>query len=442
MLRILLKNGRVLDPANSIDGLFDVVIMNGRIASLQEAGKSFDGEGGAPAKEAKDWEVIDCKGLLILPGLVDIHTHLREPGEEYKETIKTGTEAAAAGGVTTILCMANTTPVNDNASVTRLITDKAKADGIVNVRPIGAVTMGLKGCDLTEFAELKEAGCVALSDDGIPIASAALMRRALEYARLTGMPVISHAEDTAIVDNGVMNEGVTSTKLGLRGIPNAAEDIMVARDVALAELTGGRLHIAHVSTEGAVDIIRSAKARGVKVTAEVAPHHLLLTDAAVCGYNTDAKMNPPLRTQADIDALIAGLTDGTIDAIATDHAPHSSIEKDVEFDSAANGVVGLETSLALMLGLVNDKALSLETVVGAMTINPSKLMGLNTGTLGIGREADITLIDLKGQWTVAPEDFHSKGRNTPFKGMELKGRVVRTLVSGKTVFELNKGEAK
>ncbi len=433
MKRLLLENARVLDPVGGIDGLFDLVVMGGRVASVKPSGKSP----GAEKPEGEGWQVIDCTDKLVIPGLVDIHTHLREPGEEYKETVKSGTEAAAAGGVTTVCCMANTTPVNDNAQVTRYILSKATEEGVVNVRPIGAVTVGLKGKALTEFSDLKDAGCVALSDDGIPIMDGAMMRRALEYSKAVRLPVITHAEDCEVAGGGVMNEGATSTRLGLFGMPNSAEDVMVARDVSLAELTGAHLHVAHVSTRGAVELIRAGKARGVNVTAEVAPHHLFLTDEAVLGYDTDAKMNPPLRTQEDVDGLLVGLKDGTIDCVATDHAPHSSIEKDVEFDHAANGVVGLETSLSLMLSLVDKGVFSLTDVVRLMSVNPAKIMGINAGSIKVGATADIAVVDLERAWTVNPDEFRSKGRNTPFKGVDLKGRVVKTLVAGEVVFELD-----
>ena len=442
MKRLLLTGGRVLDPATSIDGVYDIFVIGGRIASIKPSEKE------PPVGEG--WEIIDCRGLLVIPGLVDLHTHLREPGEEYKETIKTGTEAAAAGGVTSVLCMANTKPVNDNATVARYIRKKAEEEGVVNVFPVGAITIGLKGERLTEMADLKEAGCVAVSDDGKSVANGSLMRRALEYSRVFGLTVISHAEDAAIAGDGVMNEGAISTRLGLKGIPNGAEEAMVARDIFLSELTGGKLHIAHVSAEGAVSLIRAAKKRGVNVTAEATPHHLMLTDEAVIGlgglgglggfgefnggYDTDFKMNPPLRAKKDVEALREGLSDGTIDCVSTDHAPHSSIEKDVEFDHASFGVVGLETSLAIMLALADEGVLTLDSVVRLMALNPAKIMGLDKGTLKVGSSADIAIVDLGKKWTVDPAKFKSKGRNTPFKGMELKGKVVKTIVNGEVVY--------
>src|SRR3989304_2403344 len=388
MKRLALTGGRGLDPATSIDGAYDVFVVGGRIASIKPSEKE------PPVGEG--WEIIDCRGLLVIPGLVDLHTHLREPGEEYKETIKTGTEAAAAGGFTIVLCMANTKPVNDNATVARYIRKKAEEEGVVNVFPVGAVTIGLKGERLTEMADLKEAGCVAVSDDGKSVANASLMRRALEYSRVFGLTVISHAEDAAIAGDGVMNEGAISTRLGLKGIPNGAEEAMVARDIFLSELTGGKLHIAHVSAEGAVSIIRAAK--------------------------------------KSVDALREGLSDGTIDCVSTDHAPHSSIEKDVEFDHASFGVVGLETSLAIMLALADEGVLTLDAVLRLMALNPAKIMGLDKGTLKVGSSADIAIVDLEKKWTVDPAKFKSKGRNTPFKGMELKGKVVKTIVNGEVVY--------
>lgn len=432
MKRLVIKNGRVIDQATNMDGLYDVVVMGGRIASIKPAG-----EKGVESLEG--WDVIDATGKLVLPGFVDLHVHLREPGFEYKETIKTGTASASAGGFTTVLCMANTSPVNDNASVTRYILKKAVDEGVVRVRPVGAVTKGLKGESLSDMAELVEAGCVAFSDDGRGMADGALMLSALEYSRIFDVPVITHAEDPLLASNGVMHEGVVSTRLGLKGIPAAAEDSMVARDVMLAQGSGARLHVAHVSTRGAVAIIRDAKSRGVRVTAEATPHHLTLDHTSVEGYDTNFKMNPPLREPEDIAALIEGLKDGTIDAIATDHAPHSVNEKDVEFDQAANGIVGLETALSLALGLVEQGALDFTTAIRAMTLNPARIARLDsggTGTLRIGSPADITIVDAKREWTVEPAKLMSKSKNTPFAGRTLKGRAVYTLVDGNVVYRL------
>ncbi|MEE9543257.1 MAG: dihydroorotase [Thermodesulfobacteriota bacterium] len=430
MKRVAIIGGRLIDPAAKLDGLFDIILMGGRIASIKPRNEKEAGETGK-----EDWEIIDATGMIVVPGLVDIHTHLREPGEEYKETIETGTRAASAGGFTTILSMANTEPVNDSASVTRLILRKAKEAGLANVFPVGSVSVGLKGESLSEFGELYEAGCVAVSDDGMPVKDGLLMRRALEYANVFSLPVISHAEDPVINAGGVMNEGETSTRLGLRGIPNASEDSMVARDIYLSELTGARLHIAHVSTKGAVELIRSAKKRGVMVTAEAAPHHLVLDDSSVEGYDTDAKMSPPLRSTDDVKALIKGLKDGTIDAVATDHAPHSTIEKDIEFDAAANGIVGLETALGLVLELVNGGRIDLIDALERMTSGPARVMGLDKGSLKVGGSADIAIIDLNSEWTVDPAKFMSRSKNTPFKGRALKGQVMKTILEGKVVFE-------
>lgn len=427
---MVIKGGHVLDPSSGIDGVYNIYVMGGRIASVKPAGSDDT----ALAVSAPDLEVVDASGLLVTPGFVDIHTHLREPGHEYKETIASGAEAAAAGGFTTILCMANTSPVNDNQSVTRYILKKAEG-AAVNVHPVGALSVGLKGELITEMAELKEAGCVAISDDGMPVANGALMRRALEYSGAFGLPVITHAEERALAGDGVMNEGAVSTRLGLPGMPNAAEDVMVARDIMLAELTGARLHIAHVSTRSAVGLVRAAKAKGLRVTAEAAPHHLALTEERVAGYDTDARMNPPLRTAEDVEALISGVADSTIDSIATDHAPHAVIEKDVEFDAAAPGVVGLETAFAVVHGLVLAGKLELKRMVDAMTVSPARAMALDKGTLKVGAAADITLIDLKKKWTVDPQTFRSKSRNTPFAGMEFTGAIVKTIVGGKVVYE-------
>ncbi|TAN63267.1 dihydroorotase [bacterium] len=433
-MRLVIKGGRVIDLAGSIDGLYNIYIMGGRIASVKAVDKDISA---TELVAGEGLEVIDATGLLVTPGLIDAHTHLREPGYEYKETIAGGAVSAAVGGFTTIMCMANTKPVNDNESVTRFMLKKAES-AVVNVLPIGAVTVGLKGERLTEMAELKEAGCAAFSDDGMPVASSSVMRRALEYANALGMVVITHAEDTKLAGAGVMNEGEVSTKLGLKGIPSTAEDIAVARDILLAELTRARLHVAHVSTRGAVEIIRNAKKRGVKVTCEATPHHLTLTHLAVEGYGTNAKMNPPLRSEDDVSALIEGLADGTIDCIATDHAPQSVIEKDVEFDRAANGVVGLETAFSLVYALVEKGLITLQAAIAAMTINVARTFNLDKGSLKVGSSADIAIFDLKALWIVEPSLLKSKSKNTPFGGMNLKGRVEKTIVNGKVVYDANK----
>jgi len=430
MNRLVIKGGRLIDPAANIDGIYNIYVMGGRVASVKKAeSDTSEITHGSPGLD-----IVDAEGMVVMPGLIDLHTHLREPGYEYKEDIATGTAAAAAGGFTTILCMANTDPVNDNGSVTRYILKKAEAGSGVSVRPVGALSIGLKGERLTEFSELKEAGCVALSDDGVPVVNAALMRRALEYSKSFGLAVITHAEDPLLA-SGVMNEGAVSTKLGLKGIPNAAEDSMVARDISLAELTGGRLHVAHVSTAGAVELIRAAKKRGVNVTAETTPHHLALTDSAVEGYDTNAKMNPPLRSAEDSAALIEGIKDGTIDSIATDHAPHSTIEKDVEFDRASNGIIGLETAFSVVYGLVKAGKLTLQDSVRAMTTNPAKAMKLDRGTLRVGSAADVTIVDIGRSWTPSAEGLKSKSKNSPWLGVTLDAVVVRTIVGGRTIYQ-------
>lgn len=434
MNRLLIKGGRVIDPASKIDGLFDVYVFGGKIAAVRPVSLSQNSELRTP--NSHELAVIDAAGLVVCPGFIDMHAHLREPGYEYKETIKTGTIAAAAGGFTSVACMANTNPVNDDASVTRYILKRAQEEGAINVFPIGAITKGLKGETLSEMGELKDAGCVALSDDGRPVMNSGIMRLAMEYAKQFNLLIISHCEDAMLAPDGVMNEGFVSTKLGLRGIPNAKEDIMVARDIALAELTCSGLHIAHISTRGAVELVRSAKKRGVKVTAEATPHHFTLTDEAVIGYNTNAKMNPPLRTKADIDAIKEGLKDGTIDAIATDHAPQALDEKDVEFDRAANGIVGLETALPLSLRLVSDNVLTFPELIEKLSLNPAKLLGLDgKGSLKVGANADIAIFDLNREWVVDAKELQSKSKNTPFDEWKMKGRAVKTIVAGKLVYD-------
>jgi dihydroorotase len=421
----IIRGGTVVDPANRLNGFYDIVIHDGVVAAI-------DGAGTRDA--AGDAECIDATGCLVVPGLIDIHVHLREPGYEYKETVETGTRAAVAGGFTAVACMANTNPVNDSAAVTDYIRERATAAGLARVFPIGAVSKGLQGEELAEIGEMHRAGIVAVSDDGMPIMNGGLMRRALEYTAMFGLPVIVHEEERTIAADGVMNEGSLSLRLGLKGVPAAAEEAMVARDIALLERTGGRLHIAHISTAGSVQLVRAAKERGLPVTAEVTPHHFTLTEAAVDGYNTNAKMNPPLRTQSDIDAVRQGLADGTIDVIASDHAPHHRDEKDVEFDQAANGIVGLETTLPLALRLVEEARIPLETIVAALTMNPARVLNLPHGTLGVGAAADVTVIDAQRCWTVEATRLRSKSRNTPFDGLQMQGQAILAMVGGRIVY--------
>jgi dihydroorotase len=422
---LLIRGGRVIDPAGSVDAVQDVLIEQGKIARL--GGRLTPPEGAT---------VIDAAGKWVCPGFIDMHVHLREPGHEYKETVASGTRAAAAGGFTAVCCMANTQPVNDNRAVTDYIRARAESDGIVRVYPIGAVTRGLDGKELAELAELAEAGCVAFSDDGKCVMNAELYRRAMEYTLPFGAPVISHAEDHTLARGGAMNEGVVSTELGLPGIPAAAEDVMVARDIVLAELTGAHVHIAHLSTAGAARLVRDAKARGVRITAEVTPHHLLLTEEAVRSWDGNMKMAPPLRTKRDVEALVEALADGTIDCVATDHAPHALSEKEGEFDQAANGIVGLETAVALLVDrLVRPGLLPVATLVSRLSRDPARLLRLPGGGLGVGAPADLTLIDPDAMVTVDPAAFKSRSRNTPFAGWTATGRPWKTVVGGKVVWE-------
>ena len=425
---MLIKGGRVIDPETGLDGLLDILIENGKIVSI-----------GTPQSSIINHQssIINASGKIVTPGLIDMHVHLREPGHEYKETIETGCLSAAHGGFTTICCMPNTDPVNDNQSVTDYILKKARMAGTVRVYPVGAISRGLLGKGLADYGELKAAGVVAVSDDGNPVMNAQLMRRALEYGKGFNLLVIAHCEDRNLTAGGVMNEGITSTRLGLPGIPNAEETVMVARDIALCELTDARLHIAHVSTEGSVRLISEAKARGLLVTAETTPHYFSLTEEAVTGYDTNAKVHPPLRTDRDRDAIRQALADGTIDVIASDHAPHSSIEKDLEFDQAANGMIGLETSLPLSLQLVEAGLISLNDLIARMSINPARILNLAHIGLKPGNPADLTIIDVEKKLTVDPDTFRSKSRNTPFTGRELKGKAVLTMVGGKIVFDEN-----
>lgn len=421
-MSVFISNGRVIDPGRIV-GPADVLIEHGKIAAV---GPGLTVPPGAA--------VIDAAGKWVLPGFVDLHVHFREPGFEYKETIATGVAAAVAGGFTSVCCMPNTQPVNDNQSITEFILEKAAAAGLANVFPIGAITKGSEGKELAEFGDLKQAGCVAVSDDGKPVMNGMVMRRALEYARTFDLPVVDHCECAHLSEGGCMHEGRVATEMGLHGIPSASEDVMVARNVALAELTGGRLHLAHLSTAGSVRMVRDAKARGIRVTAEACPHHFLLTEDAVREFNTNAKMNPPLRSRTDVEAIKAGLKDGTIDVIATDHAPHAAFEKEREFENAPFGIVGLETAWGLAMVLVEEGVLTVEQVAAALTVQPARAFGLAKGTLAIGADADVTIVDPEARWIVDPAQFKSKGRNTPFAGWKLKGRVWSTLVGGRVVY--------
>jgi dihydroorotase len=412
-----LKNGRIIDPLQQHDEVSDLWIKDGVIVD----GRSLD---------ASSVDIYDLQGCWVVPGLIDMHVHLREPGEEYKETIESGCRAAAAGGFTAVACMPNTKPVNDNSSVTAYILEKA-ASCAARVYPVGAISQGSDGEKLAEYGEMKAAGAVALTDDGRPVVDSRLMRRAMEYASSHNMLIMSHAEELSLSRGGCMHEGAVSTRLGLRGIPAAAESIMVFREIALAELTGARVHISHVSTEQSLALIAAAKARGVKVTAETAPHYFTLTEQAVMGYKTHAKMNPPLRTEEDRQAILAALKDGTIDAIATDHAPHSVLQKEVEFNLAANGITGLETSLSLSLALVRDGTIDPTRLVQLMSCSPARILGVAGGSLRVGEIADVTVIDSERKFTFSAEKGFSKGKNTPFDGWNLQGKAIMTLVAGK-----------
>jgi dihydroorotase len=426
MSRLLLKGGRVVDPEQRLDAARDVLIEDGVVARV------------GTKLSARGAEVVSVKGRIVCPGFIDLHVHLREPGREDKETIATGTRAAAAGGFTAVCAMPNTDPVNDNSGITRFIVDRARREASVRVYPIGAITRGSRGEELAEYGDLKEAGCVAVSDDGRPVASARVMRRALEYARAFDLPVIDHCEEPALSERAVMNEGPVATLLGLRGAPAAAEAIVVERDVQLAELTAGRLHVAHLSTTASAAAVRRAKARGVRVTAEATPHHLLLTDQVVkdSDYDASTKMNPPLRSEADRQAVVDALRDGTIDAIATDHAPHTVDDKKVEYEQAAFGIVGLETAVSLCLDrLVGPGLLSLPQLVARLSPGPARALGLPGGTLAPGSPADVTILDLDRRRKVDPARFESKGRNTPFAGWTLKGAAVMTIVAGRVVWQ-------
>ncbi|WP_300461000.1 dihydroorotase [Desulfobacula sp.] len=419
-----IKGARVVDPGN-IDGKKDIIINDHLIDAV------VDPEN---VRTAADMETIDARGMIVVPGLIDIHVHLREPGHEYKETIETGLLAAARGGFTAVCAMPNTLPVNDNRQVTQFILQRAKELGLSKVYPAGAITQGSMGQALAEIYDMKQAGIVAVTDDGKPVENSNLMRRALEYCKGLEMPIFVHAEDVSMADGGSMNEGPFATSWGIKGIPNAAESIMVVRDIALSELTGASVHFCHISTRESVEAIRQAKKRGVNITCETAPHYFTLTDADVKDYNTNFKMNPPLRSEEDRQAIIHGLADGTIDLIASDHAPHSVVEKDVEFDRAAFGIVGLETSLPLSLKLVQDGVLTLTELVNKMAKHPAKIIGMNND-IKPGNTADLTLIDPEDTYEIDPETFRSKSRNTPFSGMKIKGSTFLTMVDGRVVYQ-------
>lgn len=422
---LLIRGGRLVDPSQELDGFFDLLLEDGVVSRVAESIKASQGV-----------EEIDASGLIVTPGLIDMHVHLREPGQEYKETVETGTRAAAAGGFTAVACMANTVPVNDNRSVTTHILAEAERCGYARVHPIGAVSKGMAGEQLAEIGDMVAAGAVAISDDGLPVKNAELMRRALLYARHFDVPVIQHAEDLDLTGKGVMHEGEWSTRLGLPGIPGSSEDVVVARDLILAEDTSGRYHVAHLSTARSLDMVRRAKAQGLRVTCEVTPHHLVLTDRAVadCGFSTHCKMKPPLRAEADRQALLQGLADGTVDAIASDHAPHHPDEKDVEFSVAPFGILGLETTLSLCLEtLVHSGLISLSRLVQLLSAGPARVLGLASGTLAPGSPGDVSVFHLERQVTVDVDRFHSKSRNSPFGGRKLRGAPVLTVVGGRRV---------
>ena len=424
---VCIQGGTVIDPGH-VNGRADVLIQDGKIVEV-----------GYPLKSsvAQDDSVtlLDASGWIVAPGLVDLHCHLREPGFEYKETIQTGSASAVAGGFTSICAMPNTQPVNDNAAITQFMLTKGKEAGKARIFPIGAITKNSDGEELANIGELVAAGCVAISDDGRPVMNSLVMRRALEYAKAFGVPVVDHCEDLNLTDGGCMNEGAVSTELGMPGIPDASEEVMVARNLALADLTGVCVHLAHLSTARSVELVRHAKAQGLPVSAEVCPHHFSITEEAVRGYQANAKMNPPLRTDEDMQALRQGLVDGTIDVIATDHAPHALQEKQLEFDTAPFGIVGFETALPLTLQLVHDGTLSMEQALDKLTRAPAQLFHLPVGSLTPGSLADVVIFDAQEEWVVDPEQFQSKSRNTPFGGMAVKGRVKMTLVDGRLVYD-------
>jgi len=422
---LLIQGGRIIDPSRGIDEIGSLFIGDGNISWL-----------GTPSP-SPDYDVLHAEGLIVCPGFIDLHCHLRQPGFEEKETIATGTRAAARGGFTTVCCMPNTSPALDNQATVNYVKSMAAKEGVVRVLPIGAVTVGRKGETLAPMDELAAAGVIAFSDDGAPVSNANLMRQALEYSRASGLPIIEHCEDITLAAGGQINEGVVSIELGLRGIPAAAEEQMVLRDLALAEQTGGRLHIAHVSTAGSVELIRRGKEQGINVTAEVTPHHLTLTEEAVMGYNTGAKVNPPLRTWRDVQALVQGLRENVIDIIATDHAPHTEAGKQCEFTHAASGISGLETALGSLMGLVHGGRMTITGLIARLTGAPAGIIttGERLGTLGEGVSADITIFDPDKEWVVDTSAFASKGKNTPLDGSRLKGKVMATIFQGELVYK-------
>ena len=438
MTPILIKGGRIIDPAQGIDTISDLLIEDGAIKGIDS---EIDPSIGA--------QVIDARGLVVCPGFIDLHCHLREPGYEDKETIATGTAAAARGGFTTVCAMPNTNPPMDTRATVDFVMQKARDEGVVRVLPIGCVTKGSKGKELAEMGELAEAGAIGFSDDGNPVVDSNIMRQALSYSSLQGLPIINHCEMPELFQGGSMNEGWISNRLGIKGIPNSAEEIMVARDIALAELTGGRIHLAHISTAGTLDLVRRAKDKGLNVTCEVTPHHLTLTDETVMGnhngdspfdplttraYNTQAKVNPPLRSRADMVVMVEGLKDGTIDFIATDHAPHNRPDKLCTFHEAAFGISVLETALGSLMSLVHAGELELPLLIEKMTAAPARFLGSELGTLRVGAPADITILDPDAEWTVDVASFASKGKNSPLDGETLQGQVVTTIVGGAVVF--------
>lgn len=426
-MRLLIKNGRIIDPANRMDQVGDLLLEGGKVAWCGQklpAGMAQDGD-----------KVIDASGLVVTPGLIDMHVHLREPGFEYKETILSGTQAAVAGGFTSVVPMPNTNPSTDNRATVEFVLEKARQAGLARVWPSVAATKGNKDSEMSEIADCKKAGAVAVTDDAFPLQSADLTRRVMQYCATFDLPLLTHCEDKTLTKGGVMNEGLTSTLLGLRGMPKLAEDLQVARNIEIAEYTGARLHILHISSARSIELVRQAKARGIHVTCETCPQYFTLTDDGVQGFNTLYKCSPPIRTAADQEAVRAGLKDGTIDAIATDHAPHAPHEKEVEFQNASFGMLGLETALGLVITfLVKTKVLTLNEAIAKMTTAPAKILGLEVGSLSVQSPADVTIIDPEKKWTVNPDEFCSKSRNTPFAGWELAGKAVATIVDGRPVF--------